>query len=179
MPLQHAVAACLALLLQGQAAAKAAHTAGSHVELCPTFHTERCAPWRRWGNPNEERYHDYMMSYSPINNVREGVTYPAMLVVSGLNDPRVAYWEPAKWAQARVRPRPDPPCYHAPADRSSEGAASASASVHSKFQVSSFSIGPWVGIRQRSTSSTGTAAVSIARSLAAFVAGTPRIGRER
>jgi oligopeptidase B len=40
-----------------------------------------------------------MMSYSPIHNVRPGATYPAMLVVSGLNDPRVAYWEPTKWVQ--------------------------------------------------------------------------------
>ena len=40
-----------------------------------------------------------MMGYSPINNVRPGVPYPAMLIVSGLNDPRVAYWEPTKWAQ--------------------------------------------------------------------------------
>ena len=52
-----------------------------------------------WGNPNEAKYHDYMMSYSPIDNVREGVPYPKMLIVSGLNDPRVAYWEPTKWAQ--------------------------------------------------------------------------------
>ena len=52
------------------------------------------------GNPNEEKYHDYMMSYSPINNVRaDAGRYPAMLIVSGLNDPRVAYWEPTKWAQ--------------------------------------------------------------------------------
>jgi len=55
--------------------------------------------WEEWGNPNEERYHSYMMSYSPINNVRRGIHYPRMLIVSGLNDPRVAYWEPAKWAQ--------------------------------------------------------------------------------
>ncbi len=61
---------------------------------------ERCAPaYRPGGNPNEHKYFDYMMSYSPINNVREGATYPAMLIVSGLNDPRVAYWEPTKWAQ--------------------------------------------------------------------------------
>ena len=40
-----------------------------------------------------------MLSYSPINNVRPGVAYPSMLIVSGLNDPRVAFWEPAKWAQ--------------------------------------------------------------------------------
>ena len=56
--------------------------------------------WEEWGNPNEEKYHDYMMSYSPINNVRaDAGRYPAMLIVSGLNDPRVAYWEPTKWAQ--------------------------------------------------------------------------------
>ena len=39
------------------------------------------------------------MSYSPIQQVKMGVTYPAMLLCSGLNDPRVAYWEPTKWAQ--------------------------------------------------------------------------------
>merc|ERR1711918_60196 len=48
---------------------------------------------------NEEKYYDYMISYSPITNVRSGVRYPPTLIVSGLNDPRVAYWEPAKWAQ--------------------------------------------------------------------------------
>ena len=40
-----------------------------------------------------------MTSYSPIDNVKPGATYPKMLIVSGLNDPRVAYWEPTKWAQ--------------------------------------------------------------------------------
>ena len=55
--------------------------------------------WEEWGNPNEERYYEYMRSYSPIDNVQEGVAYPSTLIVSGLNDPRVAYWEPAKWAQ--------------------------------------------------------------------------------
>jgi len=55
--------------------------------------------YEEWGNPNEAKYHDYMLSYSPINNVRPQVTYPSMLIVSGLNDPRVAYWEPTKWAQ--------------------------------------------------------------------------------
>ena len=48
--------------------------------------------WEEWGNPNEKKYHDYMLSYSPIDNVKAGVKYPAMLLVSGLNDPRVACW---------------------------------------------------------------------------------------
>ena len=57
--------------------------------------------WEEWGNPNEEKYYDYMMSYSPYDNV-EKKKYPAMLVTAGLNDPRVAYWEPAKWV-AKIR----------------------------------------------------------------------------
>ena len=59
-------------------------------------------PAQEWGNPNEEKYYEYMRSYSPIDQVVDGVKYPAMLIVSGLNDPRVAYWEPAKWV-ARLR----------------------------------------------------------------------------
>ena len=46
--------------------------------------------WAEWGNPNEEAFFDYLLSYSPIDNVVSGATYPAMLIVSGLNDPRVA-----------------------------------------------------------------------------------------
>lgn len=57
--------------------------------------------WLEWGNPNEERFHDYMLSYSPYDNVK-AQDYPAMLVTAGLNDPRVAYWEPAKWV-AKLR----------------------------------------------------------------------------
>lgn len=57
--------------------------------------------WEEWGNPNEEEYHDYMMSYSPIDNVK-AQPYCSMFVTAGLNDPRVAYWEPAKWV-ARLR----------------------------------------------------------------------------
>ena len=52
-----------------------------------------------WGDPHEARFRDYMLSYSPMENVRPSATYPALLIVAGLNDPRVAYWEPAKWAQ--------------------------------------------------------------------------------
>ncbi|MHB1627906.1 MAG: prolyl oligopeptidase family serine peptidase [Bacilli bacterium] len=57
--------------------------------------------WDEWGNPEEPAYYAYMKSYSPYDNVEEK-SYPHMLVTTGLNDPRVAYWEPAKWV-ARLR----------------------------------------------------------------------------
>lgn len=57
--------------------------------------------WEEWGNPNSEKYFEYMDSYSPYDNVVRQ-KYPAMLVTGGLNDPRVAYWEPAKWV-AKIR----------------------------------------------------------------------------
>jgi oligopeptidase B len=53
--------------------------------------------WEIWGNPNEETYFEYILSYSPVNNVVKK-TYPSMLLLAGLFDPRVAYWEPAKLA---------------------------------------------------------------------------------
>ena len=54
-----------------------------------------------WGNPNEEEYYFYMKSYTPYDNV-DALDYPDMLITASLNDPRVQYWEPAKWA-ARLR----------------------------------------------------------------------------
>lgn len=58
--------------------------------------------WIEWGNPIEdEKAFDYMLSYSPYDNV-EAKNYPPMLIVGGLTDPRVTYWEPAKWA-AKLR----------------------------------------------------------------------------
>lgn len=57
--------------------------------------------WEEWGNPNEIEFYNYMKSYSPYDNVTAS-DYPAMLVTAGLNDPRVAYWEPAKWV-AKLR----------------------------------------------------------------------------
>lgn len=57
--------------------------------------------WDEWGNPNEKTFYDYMRSYSPYDNVSAS-EYPAMLVTAGLNDPRVAFWEPAKWV-AKLR----------------------------------------------------------------------------
>ena len=52
--------------------------------------------WEEWGSPNSEKFYAYMKSYSPVDNV-EAKRYPSMLITAGLNDPRVAYWEPAKW----------------------------------------------------------------------------------
>jgi len=54
-----------------------------------------------WGNPNEKQFYDYMLSYSPYDNV-EKKNYPAMLITAGLHDSQVQYWEPAKWA-AKLR----------------------------------------------------------------------------
>lgn len=54
-----------------------------------------------WGNPNEKEYYDYMLSYSPYDNV-EKKDYPAMLITTGLHDSQVQYWEPAKWV-AKLR----------------------------------------------------------------------------
>jgi oligopeptidase B len=56
-----------------------------------------------WGNPADRKFFDYILSYSPYDNVREG-KYPAMLVLAGLHDSQVQYWEPAKWV-ARLRAR--------------------------------------------------------------------------
>ncbi len=52
--------------------------------------------YEEWGNPHEKESYDYMLSYSPYDNV-EQKDYPNMLITAGLNDPRVQYWEPAKW----------------------------------------------------------------------------------
>lgn len=54
--------------------------------------------YEEWGNPEDPEYYAYMKSYSPYDNVKK-VSYPSMLVTAGLNDPRVSYWEPAKWVQ--------------------------------------------------------------------------------
>ncbi|MDP1818887.1 MAG: S9 family peptidase [Acidimicrobiales bacterium] len=56
--------------------------------------------WEEWGNPVTNRdVYAYMRGYSPYDNVAEA-PYPAILATAGLNDPRVSYWEPAKWVQA-------------------------------------------------------------------------------
>jgi oligopeptidase B len=56
-----------------------------------------------WGNPKKKEFYDYMLSYSPYDNVT-AQDYPAMLVTTGLWDSQVQYYEPAKWV-ARLRAR--------------------------------------------------------------------------
>jgi oligopeptidase B len=54
-----------------------------------------------WGDPNEKKYYNYMLSYSPYDQVKKQ-NYPAMLITAGLHDSQVQYWEPAKWT-AKLR----------------------------------------------------------------------------
>jgi oligopeptidase B len=65
--------------------------------------------YEEWGNPSDPGFYDYMKGYSPYDNVK-AADYPALLVTAGLNDPRVSYWEPAKWvAKLRAMARGDRP----------------------------------------------------------------------
>lgn len=57
--------------------------------------------YEEWGNPNDKKFYEYIRSYSPYDNLKNQ-PYPHLLVTAGLNDPRVQYWEPAKWV-ARLR----------------------------------------------------------------------------
>jgi oligopeptidase B len=57
--------------------------------------------YEEWGNPNEETYFNYMLSYSPYDNLK-AASYPAMLVKTSLHDSQVMYWEPAKYV-AKLR----------------------------------------------------------------------------
>ena len=84
------------------------HTAIAHVPFVDVITTmlDPSIPltvneWEEWGNPEDPEYYDYMLSYSPYDNIKEGA-YPHLLITAGLNDPRVQFWEPAKWA-AKLR----------------------------------------------------------------------------
>ena len=60
-----------------------------------------------WGNPNEKEYFEYMLSYSPYDQV-SSANYPNLLVTTGLHDSQVQYWEPAKWvAKMRAKKQGD------------------------------------------------------------------------
>jgi len=84
------------------------HAVVAHVPFVDVVNTmmDKSIPltvleYEEWGNPNDKAYHDYMLSYSPYDNV-EAKDYPKLLVTAGLNDPRVQYWEPTKWT-AKLR----------------------------------------------------------------------------
>jgi oligopeptidase B len=57
--------------------------------------------FQEWGNPKDKEFYDYMLSYSPYDNV-SAQAYPNLLVTSGLHDSQVQYWEPTKWV-AKLR----------------------------------------------------------------------------
>lgn len=59
--------------------------------------------YEEWGDPNKKDVFEYILSYSPYDQVKHQ-DYPTLFVTAGLNDPRVSYWEPAKWV-ARLRDR--------------------------------------------------------------------------
>ena len=83
----------------------AAHAAVPFVDVVNTM-LDASIPlttgeYEEWGNPNESTYYAYIKSYSPYDNVTSQ-NYPHILITAGLNDPRVHYWEPAKWV-AKLR----------------------------------------------------------------------------
>ena len=72
------------------------------VSMCDPSIPLTTGEWLEWGNPNVEKYFDYMMKYAPMENIRPMEVAPDVLITAGLYDPRVAYWESAKYA-ARLR----------------------------------------------------------------------------
>lgn len=78
----------------------AVHAAVPFVDIVSTMLDESLPlttfEYEEWGNPNQEVYFNYMLSYSPYDNVSPN-KYPAILATAGINDPKVPYWEAAKW----------------------------------------------------------------------------------
>ena len=84
------------------------HAVLSHVPFVDVMNTMLDASlpltvpeYEEWGDPNQEEYFRYMLSYSPYDNLK-AMAYPAMLVKTSLNDSQVMYWEPAKYV-AKLR----------------------------------------------------------------------------
>jgi oligopeptidase B len=80
----------------------------AHVPFVDVLNTmlDRTLPlttmeYNEWGNPEQKEYYEYIKSYSPYDNIK-AQAYPHLLITGGISDPRVTYWEPAKWA-ARLR----------------------------------------------------------------------------
>jgi oligopeptidase B len=80
----------------------------AHVPFVDVLNTmlDRTLPlttmeYNEWGNPEQKEYYEYIKSYSPYDNVK-AQAYPHLLITGGISDPRVTYWEPAKWV-ARLR----------------------------------------------------------------------------
>ena len=83
-----------------------------------------------WGNPNDKAYYDYILSYSPYDNVA-AKDYPAMLVTTGYHDSQVQYWEPAKWvAKLRDMKTSDQPLYFSINMEAGHGGASGRFAQH-------------------------------------------------
>lgn len=69
--------------------------------------------WTQWGNPNIPSDYEYMLKYSPYDNLHKNISYPHVMATAGLNDPRVGYWEPAKFvAKLREVHKKDTPKMH-------------------------------------------------------------------
>lgn len=94
-----------------------------------------------WGNPKQKKYYDYMLSYSPYDNVEEK-DYPAMLVTAGLWDSQVQYFEPTKWV-ARLRHRKtdkNPLVYHIDMEAGHGGKAGRFAALEERAMTYAFAI---------------------------------------
>ena len=84
---------------------KGVHAAVPFVDVVTTMLDDdiplTSGEWDEWGDPHEKEFYDYMLSYSPYDNVAKQ-DYPNILVTTGLHDSQVQYWEPAKWV-AKLR----------------------------------------------------------------------------
>jgi oligopeptidase B len=84
---------------------KAAVAAVPFVDVVTTMLDESIplttGEYDEWGDPRKKEFYEYMLSYSPYDNVKQQ-NYPSLLVTTGFHDSQVQYWEPAKWV-AKIR----------------------------------------------------------------------------